>query len=138
MKAFLLIPLLLLATDFSACQSPPAASACRRFRRGQFVYHLQGPGDRVDILVTRNDSIQTELYQQTGDVSRLAIRWADSCSYELRLLESTLKFSPAVQESRKRNVLRTQILSATTDYYVFRTKRDQVDFVMVDTLWLKK
>lgn len=137
MKAFLLASLLL-AAAFSACRFSPAASACQRFRQGQFVYHVRGPEGRLDILVTRHDSVQTELYQQTGDVSRLAIRWVDSCSYELRLLESTLKFSAAVQEARKRNVLRTEIISSTTDYYIFRSKRDNVDFILVDTLWLKR
>ena len=138
MKSYSLALLLALAADFSACQSPPLANGCYRFHRGQFTYHLQGPGNRVDILVTRNDSIQTEYYQQTGDMSRLAIDWVDSCSYELRLISSTLKFSAAVTESRKRNVLRTDIISSTADYYVFRSKRDNVDFVMTDTLWVKK
>jgi len=137
-KTHSLIAQLVLATGLLSCNvTTTSATDCQRFHQGQFTYHVLGPDGRVDILITRNDSIQTERYQQTGDVSRLAIRWTSPCSYDLRLLTSTLKFSPAVEASRRRDALHTEILSSTARYCVFRTRRDNVDFVMTDTLWIK-
>ncbi len=139
MKTGFFAALSALAVGLLSCHSATSDTSadCQRFHRGQFTYHVLGPDGRVDILITRNDSIQTEHYQQTGDVSRLAIRWTSPCSYELRLLASTLKFSPAIEASRRRNPLRTEIIASTPSYCVFRTTRDNVNFVMTDTLWLK-
>jgi hypothetical protein len=88
--------------------------------------------------MNRNDSIQTEINQQTGDISRFAIKWTDECKYELKLMESTINYPDSIQKMEKNTPLKIEIISSTGDYYIFKSKRDDMDFILIDTLWIKR
>ena len=82
--------------------------------------------------------IQTEKNQQTGAISTFTLAWIGPCTYELHPLESTEPYSPAIQAMRKRSPLRTEILSYTNTYCIFKSQRAGSDFIITDTLWIKK
>jgi hypothetical protein len=121
---------------FSACRS--SNNSCAQFKTGHFRYHIKGPEYQADYEIDRSDSVQVETDVNSGNYSKLSIKWTSPCTYELKLIESTLKFSDTIQQLRKTHSLKTEILSWTKDYYVFRSKMDKVDFVLTDTLWIEK
>ena len=120
-----------------ACTGAPPTD-CRRFETGEFTFRHHDAQGSFSYLISRRKGIQTEIDQQTGSVSKLAVKWTGPCTYELRLLESNEHFSPTVQAMRKKSPLRTEILSYTDTYYIFRAQRVGSDFVVTDTLWIKK
>ena len=137
MNKLVFLGLLLAGFGWAACTGAPPTD-CRRFQTGDFTFRHHDAQGGFSYLISRRTGIQTETDQQTGTVSRLAIKWTGPCTYELRLLESTDRFPPAVQAMRKKSPLRTEILSYTDTYYVFRSQRVGSDFVVTDTLWIKK
>ena len=120
---------------FFSC-SPTDNTDCEKFKNGNFVFKLhRQPG--VVTYITRQDSIQTETDKQTGYFSKLRIRWTDKCKYELLLLETTFPFPDSIQNIRKTIPLKTEIISCSKDYYVFKSQRGN-SLVMTDTLWVEK
>jgi hypothetical protein len=123
---------------FFACIFSQKDKNCSQFRSGNFLYHFRGQQEDIYFSISRNDSIQTEINQRTGDVTKLAIRWTDNCKYELKLIESTAIFPDSIQNLRKSISVKNEIVSWTNDYYIFKAVREKSDLVLTDTLWLKK
>jgi hypothetical protein len=121
-----------------ACSSSKKDKDCNRFRTGDFLYHFRGQQGDFYFSMNRNDSIQTEINQQTGDISKFAIKWTDECKYELKLMESTINYPDSIQKMEKNTPLKIEIISSTGDYYIFKSKRDDMDFILIDTLWIKR
>ncbi len=131
--AALTTTLLILACGFSKKDED-----CSQFKSGEFLYHFRGQQGDFYYSINRNDSIQTEINQQTGDITKLAVHWTDRCKYELRLIESTVSFPDSIQILRKTIPVKNEIVGWTKDYYIFKAERDKSNFVLTDTLWLKK
>lgn len=110
---------------------------CSQLKTGSYRYHFRGQHANFFFSLDRNDSIQTETNEKTGSISKLAIRWTDKCKYELKFIESTESFPDSIQNIRKSIILKTEILSWTDRYYIFRSTRDDIDFVLKDTMWMK-
>ena len=107
---------------------------CNQFRKGEFVYKYRGEQGNFDIFINRNDSIQIESNSQTGSIIKATIRWTDECTYELRLLESTYPQRDSIKQS---SPLKNEILSSTKEFYIFKAKQDNSDFVLIDTMWVQ-
>jgi hypothetical protein len=121
-----------------SCSSSKKSKECTQFKTGAFMYHFKMEQDDVYFSVNRNDSIQMEVNQKTGEFSKLAIKWTDNCSYELKLIESTVYYPDSIQEIIKKATLKTEIISSTADYYVFKAKSNNSDLVLTDTLWVRR
>jgi hypothetical protein len=121
-----------------SCTSAPVATNCRQFETGNFMVRHLDPQNGFSYLISRHGGTQTETDQQTGDVSELAVKWTGPCTYELRLLKSTKHFSPELEAIRKNSTLKTEILSYTDAYYIFRSRRTDDELGYTDTLWIKK
>lgn len=113
--------------------SPRGATDCKQFKNGDFEYRSNG----LYYEITRTDTVQTEINKLNGDITKNSIRWTDDCAYELRLLESTAIYPDSINQLRMASTLTVTIMSWTDDYYIYRSKSNMVDRVMVDTLWLK-
>ena len=111
---------------------------CDRFKTGSFLYHYRGDQGDFFFLIERNDSMQTETNEKTGDVSRLRIKWTSDCSYELFFISSTYNLPDSIIRLKKLHPLKTTMTSTTNDYYLFESKKDDNSFVLKDTLWIKK
>jgi hypothetical protein len=127
-----------LTASVFACTPAGPAVDCSAFRKGDFIFRVNKLGIKSSFLIHREGGIQTETNQSTGAISRLAIKWTDDCHYETRLLESTEHFSDSITALRKRMVVKTHILTSTRAYYTFRSSSNVSNFVLIDTLWLKK
>lgn len=119
-----------------SCNFSKKGLDCSQLKNGDFVYHFRGLNYQTDFLISRNDSIQTEVDKQSGKTSKLSIRWTSECDYELKLIETTFDFPDSIQRLRKTVPTKTKIISQTTNYYIFKTDRDNDDFILTDTLWL--
>ena len=123
---------------FYSCMSLSSNKGCEQLKNGTFKFHLRTEQGDIFYSITRNDSIQIEVNNNTGSITKLSVRWTDKCKYELRLLESNSNFPDSIQQMRKVVPLKTEILSSTDNYYIFRAKRDNADYVMIDTMWIDK
>ena len=134
-----LIVVVTLMTIFSCSTKNENNNNCEQFKNGKFVFHLHGLKSEDDILfsIERLDSIQTETDKKTGNYTKLRVRWTDKCRYETIVLESTYPFSDSVQNIRKTLPLKTEIISFTKEYYVFKSHRDSL-YTMTDTMWVIK
>jgi hypothetical protein len=115
--------------------TPAATSGCRAVKTGTFVFRPQGGRSKWSYVITRTDSLQTEVEQPGGGRSVLAVKWLNDCTYQVRLVSSTIPYPDSIQQLRKTSPLTTEILRTTDRYYVFRAQRAPTDAAFVDTLW---
>jgi hypothetical protein len=128
----------LFAGILGLCSSATTPDNCDKFRTGKYLIRGKINEEWITTSIVRNDSVQIETNSATGEHSKLSIRWTSPCTYELRLIESTAKFSESVQQMRKKHVLTATILSFTDKYYVFEAKSNVFSMVMRDTLWIEE
>jgi len=102
------------------------------------MFRFKGELDGVTFLIQRKDSIQIETNKKAGTFTKLSVKWTSDCTYETRLIESNMPFPDSIQEMRKKVPLKVEIVKCASDYYVFRAKRDNDDYVMIDTLFVEK
>ena len=121
-----------------SCTSSKYEKGCEQFKTGNFIFYIKGKQQDVSFMIERKDSIQIETEPISGKFSKLSIKWTDSCTYEIKMLETTFNLPDSIQKIRRENAFRTHIISWTKDYYVFRSTRDKSDFVLTDTMWLVK
>lgn len=112
---------------------PSKENRCNQFRAGNFEYRSNG----LLYEITREDTIQTESNTLNGDVTKNSIKWTDDCTYQLRLLESTAIYPDSINRLRMKSTLTVEIINWTDAYYIYKSKSDVADRVMVDTLWIK-
>ncbi|WP_157887018.1 hypothetical protein [Hymenobacter sp. PAMC 26628] len=120
-----------------ACSSIKEKEGCNRFRTGRFAYHFREPQGNFPLTITRSDSIQTESSQFTG-ITKMTIKWTSDCTYELRLISSSVQLPDSIQKVMKALPLENEIINSTDKYYIFRAKRAHTGFVLIDTIWVGK
>jgi hypothetical protein len=136
-SAFILITWTFSAAGCSnSPQATPLTNDCRAFKNGTFVFRPQGGKTQWSYLITRTDTLQIEEEQPTGGRSVLAVKWLNDCTYQVRLVSSTIAFPDSIQQLRKTIPLTTQILQTTAHYYIFRSQRAPGDAAFIDTLWI--
>lgn len=111
---------------------------CSRFRRGNYFIRYSAFADSSAFFITRNDSVQTEIDQRTGDYSRLSIEWSRDCAYALRLLETSRTISDNEKMYRMMMPLQVEILQTTERYYVFSRYRYPDKEKERDTMWVRE
>lgn len=110
---------------------------CRQFRSGSFEISTRIDGNKVTHSIVRENDIQTETDKRTGQYSKLSVKWIDECRYELLVIETTMPFPDTIQKMRRTIPLKTEIISWTNDYYVFKSYRENSP-IFQDTLWVVK
>lgn len=135
-----LLTILPFALIFISCKSKKMAKGFTKFKTGNFMYYYKGEQGKNDItfLINRNDSIQTETNSKTGNVSTFTIKWTDTLKYELYFLSSTDNLPDSIIKQKKAYPLKTSILDIGGNYCVFESKKDDSEFKLLDTLWIKK
>jgi hypothetical protein len=118
----------------SSCSSSTKID-CNLFKHGEFKYNAKESNSVI--LITRSDSIQTELNESTGLTDTMKIIWTDSCTYNLIDLSLSNKY-PHVPDSILKIPLETKILRATSDYYIFEARKEGVSLIYRDTVWRVK
>ncbi len=110
---------------------------CEQFKNGKFIFHLKVKNGDVFFSINRADSIQTETDKHTGYYSKLQVKWTGKCQFETTLLETTFPFPDSIQRIRKAIPLKTEIISSTNSYYVFKAHRENSPSI-TDTMWVDK
>jgi hypothetical protein len=123
-----------------ACTSANKHNACEKFKTGTFIYNIRNPNGQIGrtFLINRNDSIQIETDKASGETSKLSVTWIDKCTYALRILESTFNFPDSIQKLRKKVPIKNTILSTTATYCIFEARREGINYILIDTLWIKQ
>ena len=89
----------------------------------------------MELLISRNDSIQLEKELPRGKTGYWKISWLNDCEYSLELLYKDLKDSRG-NIIKKGSIKTFEIIKATSSYYIFQQK-----FAFIggysDTLWRK-
>ncbi len=129
--------LLILILLISSCTNTKKRIGCGQFKNGKFSFHFKAELSGLSFLIDRKDSIQIET-GSNGWITKLAVKWTGECSYETKLIESTAEFPDSIQVMRKKYPLKVEILNYTDNYYTFKAKRDNADYVLSDTMWVEK
>ena len=119
----------------NSCSTSKTQIDCSLYKTGNFRFTPKdGYGEYV-FRIARTDSLQTETDQKSG-YTKLSIHWTSNCTYETTVLESSYKFSIEIEKNRRTIPLKTEILSGTKDYYVFRSTREKSNVILTDTMWI--
>lgn len=122
---------------FISCSNSSKKGTCSQYKTGTFRYHVKGKNNGYWFVIERNDSTQQETNEKTQATTTASIKWTSNCVYELRYLEGTNHLSPTSTRLKKSMVLRTEILTITDDYYIFRSKSNLSDKFLLDTMWVE-
>ncbi len=109
--AFLLLLLSGFVT-FSLSAQEPTASECKQFRTGTFYVKSQ-----PNIVITRDDKFQIETDPATGKYVKMSVTWISDCTYQLRLVKTTVKGDK--KNWKKIKVLTVTITSTGENSYRF-------------------
>jgi hypothetical protein len=137
LKFKLLLTSLIILFTFS-CSIRKKEKGCEQFKNGKFLFNLKGEMKNTSFIIERKDSIQIETEKVTGFHTKLSIKWTDKCKYEVKMLETSFNFPDSIQNIRRTNAFKTEILNWTDDYYVFKSHRDNSSFTLTDTMWVIK
>ncbi|WP_456313056.1 hypothetical protein [Pseudomonas shirazensis] len=87
--------------------------------------------------VNRKDSIQIERQIGTKNYNRLSVRWIDDCHYQLKIISSNFQVPDSIKKIRNNDILTTEILEVTNDYYIYECTYSS-NVSVIDTMWIKK
>jgi hypothetical protein len=86
MKKLSSLLLLIFSVTTSLLAQDPTAADCKQFRTGTFYVK-----NMPNIVITRDGQFQTETDPATGKYVKMSITWTSDCTYELRLVKSTMR-----------------------------------------------
>lgn len=107
---------------------------CKQLKNGHFMWKYN---NKV-FSVNRKDSIQIERQIGTKYYNNLSVHWIDDCHYELRILSSNFPAPDSIKKLRNSDVLTTEILEITNDYYIYECASKRYNTSIIDTMWIKK
>ncbi|HET6992240.1 MAG TPA: hypothetical protein VFJ43_12985 [Bacteroidia bacterium] len=82
----LLIFLFLFGATTHLFSQTPSSADCKQFRTGTF--YVKG---MPNIIITRDETTQTETDPATGKYIKASITWTSDCTYELRMIKTNWK-----------------------------------------------
>jgi hypothetical protein len=119
-----------------SCSSLPGSSNCPGYKTGSFSYHFPLRNTTYFFILQRNDSLQTEINEKTGDTATYMIRWPEPCTYELQFLYGTELLPDSLLQLKKNTTLSSTITGGTKDYYLFSSTTNLTSAVLQDTIWI--
>ena len=102
---------------------------CGDFKTGEFYLHSEINGNNY--IIKRKDSLQIETEKETGNITEWKISWLNDCEYNLILLKDNfglLKSLPVIPSYNY------TIVKGGLNYYIFKTKFDQSQPYIYDTI----
>ena len=138
MKIIDVIALFFLTLLFSCNERGSQEISCAKYKNGSFIYKVRSTKNPSEVLLIRNDSIQTEIVKNTGDTGILKVSWKNDCTYELRYVKVISKDPDSLTFFRKTMTIRTKITGGTDSYYLFESTNNKNTFVLRDTIWIAK
>jgi len=117
---------------------------CSRFRTGKFMLKGGAGAGNHQFLIIRDSTHQVELDQQTDTATGEQIIWTGDCQYELIRTYKMGHYSDTTNKDLRAETemivypLKVKIITSNNDYYVFEARKNGVDFIYQDTLWIVK
>jgi hypothetical protein len=111
-KSSLLFFLFLFGATTHLFSQAPSSSDCKQFRTGTF--YLKG---MPNVIITRDETTQTETDPSTGRYIKMSVTWTSDCTYELRLIKTNWKSDR--KDWKKMKVLVVVITDVEEDRYQF-------------------
>lgn len=124
---YLLFPILSLFLLSCSEQEKKELLSCEDFKSGEFTYgrKYEFEGKQLElpkamnldtVRFIRKDGIHTEFYHEENKYAVYDIRWKNDCSYDMKLLSSTIDiYEPG-------DIITTKIISRTDSSYAFISK----------------
>ena len=109
------------------CSCAPKRT-CEDYRNGEF--RITDWDNDMSFWIMRQDSIQVETKEGTGDTSRYIVRWLDSCEYQLELVEG----NPEMMEFFKGRSLNVEILEVLQNGYQYKSYFEGTEMVFYQNL----
>lgn len=122
----------------ASCTGTPAAVNCKQYKTGKFRFSATYDGKRVNYIIERNNSTQTEQCAEMGADGTYKISWKDDCTYLLAFMTGKDNLPPEAEKVKRKMVIETTILGGTENYYLFESTNNIYDHVMKDTMWVVK
>jgi len=88
------------------------------------------------ITIERNGASQVEA--MNGDTASWSVKWINDCEYELRYLGMTENSRGTIDKYLRNHTLRTKILKAERNFYVFELSIEGVEMKVIDTMTIYK
>ena len=123
---------------FSSCSDSSTSTNCSLYKEGTFYCHINDGKKVVRYTITRKGQDQTEKNEENGDIAKYKILWTDSCSYDLIFIEGTENLPKEMLDFKRKLVIHTNILSGTSNYFLFKSTSNLDDHVLKDTIWLTR
>ena len=133
-----LLPAGLITCIFFSCGSDSSPMDCGHYKKGSFHSHLTSEHINYSFKFVRDDSIQVETEENSGDRTVLRIVWTSPCSYELYLVSTTKSMPDSFIRIAQSHPVKTTIVSGTNDYYLFESAYEGSMHVLKDTMWLNR
>ncbi|OXB00665.1 hypothetical protein [Flavobacterium pectinovorum] len=106
---------------------------CKQIKNGHFFWKH----NKIVVSVNRKDSIQIERQLGTNYYHKSSVHWIDDCHYELKILSSNFQVPDSIKKIRNNDILTTEILEVTNDYYIYECTYSS-NVSVIDTMWIKK
>lgn len=106
---------------------------CKQIKNGHFLWKH----NKIVVSVNRKDSIQIERQLGTNYYHKSSVHWIDDCHYELKILSSNFQVPDSIKKIRNNDILTTEILEVTNDYYIYECTYSS-NVSVIDTMWIKK
>ena len=107
---------------------------CKQIKNGHFIWKH----NKIVVSVNRKDSIQIERQIGTNYYNKLRVHWIDDCHYELKILSTNFQVPDSIKKIRNNDILTTEILDVTNDYYIYECTSKISNVSIIDTMWIKK
>ena len=125
--------------DISACTNKNEVQDCSKLRTGEFEYKGRINKRSLGIInIKRNDSIQTEIVEQTGATMQFKIEWKGDCRYTLKTIAVSINGKDTVPDVSTIPLVTTEIKKVTKNYYICESRNDKTDKVFTDTIVILK
>jgi hypothetical protein len=122
----------------ASCTGTPAVVNCKQYKTGKFRFSGTQDGKRINYIIERNNSTQTEKCQERNSDGTYKISWKDDCTYLLAFMSGNDSLPEELEKVKRKMVIETTILSGTENYYTFESTNNIYDHVMKDTMWVIK
>ena len=131
------IPILFLVVSLVFLSFKITAPPCSSVKNGKF--HFYQDNGKYHAIVTRKDSLQTEVNQSTGDSSFWRIVWISDCQFTCNYISGSKIKSQEELDFYKKSTLTVSILKTTRNYYTFDAlfTSDNISRSFSDTMWLE-
>ncbi|MBO9155315.1 hypothetical protein ACFOTA_24100 [Chitinophaga sp. GCM10012297] len=114
---------------FTACGTAPEKSGCGKVKTGEFQMAGNEIAPDQKWTIVRNDSIQTEINHNSGQINTLSVKWLNDCEYELRYLHSQPEDTSSSVVERRKRVVHVKITGVEENFYEFTivpTEKDDI------------